>query len=507
MGTSMVGTLTTIPSFSGAHNNAKYFIRVLVSHVACLQYTKEEQIPLFCFIYRSYHKPKAIGRRYTSQQHPSTLFHGIVVSTIATMCLSTDSSKQEQQQDDVNHRHKQESMFSSSVSSTSSSFSSSSSSSSSSDDVASATTSATASNDKSTEEAQDKMTSSSSSWQPIPSLEDKENETLWQQVYLTVVIMLNTVFYLAPLCMVALACAFYYGGTIVRGLLLVYMAFILLDPTPSQGGSNYRWLSYETIEWVRSWPTFWSSTAYFPAILHKTQDLEPTLSNTTTTTTQRQSQPYLFAYHPHGVIGMGVNCTLNTNCAGFRELFPGIRRWGVTLREAFFLPIIREYILAAGFISADKTALRTKLAQGDSVVLLVGGAAEALYAQPGRFTLYLQKRKGFIKLALETGAAIVPCLGFGENDAFDTYVPDAGQDKRLMQMLLSICKWLRFSTPLLKSPLPRRKPIHVVVGAPVKFDRDSSVEDCHAQYVAALTKLYNEHKAKYGHEHIPLEIL
>lgn len=72
-----------IPSFSGAHNNAKYFIRVLVSHVACLQYTKEEQIPLFCFIYRSYHKPKAIGRRYTSQQHPSTLFHGIVVSTIA----------------------------------------------------------------------------------------------------------------------------------------------------------------------------------------------------------------------------------------------------------------------------------------------------------------------------------------------------------------------------------------------------------------------------------------
>lgn len=329
-----------------------------------------------------------------------------------------------------------------------------------------------------------------------PSLQDKEQETLWQSICLSIVVMLNTVFYLAPICFTILACLFYYGGIVVQTILLAYALFILVDRTPVRGGDS--WLSYETIEWVRTWPTFWSSTAYFPAILHKTQDLEAT-----------PAQPYLFSYHPHGVIGMGVNCTLNTNCAGFRETFPGIRRWGVTLREVFYFPILREYGIASGYISADKQALRGKLEQGDSIVLLTGGAAEALYAQPGRFTLYLKKRMGFIKLAMETGAAIVPCLGFGENDAYHTFVPDATKDKFLMRVLLGIRKTIRFSTPMLKSPFPRRKPIHVVVGAPVKFDTASNktVEECHAQYVAALTKLYHEHKAKYGHQDIPLEII
>ena len=34
------------------------------------------------------------------------------------------------------------------------------------------------------------------------------------------------------------------------------------------------------------------------------------------------------------------------------------------------------------------------------------------------FTQLIAKRKGFVKLAIETGASLVPVLAFGENEAF-----------------------------------------------------------------------------------------
>ena len=326
-----------------------------------------------------------------------------------------------------------------------------------------------------------------------PTLQDRQNESFWQGISYTIAILFNTVMYLSVVCFILYFCMVYYApSTWVRTLLLLYIPYTLLDKTHITGAT--RWVSYETIEWVRSLPTFWASTAYFPAMLHKTHDLDP-------------SKQYILSYHPHGVIGMGVNCTLNTNCAGFRELFPGLRRWGVTLREVFYFFLVRDYILLAGFISADRQALEQKLRQGDSIVLITGGAAEALYAQSGRFTLYLKRRQGFLKLALETGAAVVPCLGFGENDCFSTLDVTKHEHASLMNLLLRIRKVLRFSTPLVTWPIPRRNPIHVVVGAPVAFAPGTSVEECHKQYIVAVTKLYNEHKAKYGHKDIPLEII
>ena len=51
-------------------------------------------------------------------------------------------------------------------------------------------------------------------------------------------------------------------------------------------------------------------------------------------------------------------------------------------------------------------------------MIVVGGAEEALDAHPGHHILTLKKRKGFIKMALQTGADLVPCYSFGENDLF-----------------------------------------------------------------------------------------
>ena len=59
--------------------------------------------------------------------------------------------------------------------------------------------------------------------------------------------------------------------------------------------------------------------------------------------------------------------------------------------------------------------------------------------------------------------------------------------------------------------LPYRKPIHVVIGAPIKVDPIESptkedIEGMHATYVDELQKLYNKYNPIYGDTNVKLVI-
>ncbi len=69
-------------------------------------------------------------------------------------------------------------------------------------------------------------------------------------------------------------------------------------------------------------------------------------------------------------------------------------------------PLFRDYIMLSGMCDVARESceyILTKKGAGNSVVIAVGGAVEALDAHPGNFILTLKERKGFIKLALQTG--------------------------------------------------------------------------------------------------------
>lgn len=63
-------------------------------------------------------------------------------------------------------------------------------------------------------------------------------------------------------------------------------------------------------------------------------------------------------------------------------------------------------LLALGLVDVSRDSINYvcgKKGGGNAAIIVVGGAAESLEAVPGRATLVLKKRKGFVKMALKTG--------------------------------------------------------------------------------------------------------
>uniref|UniRef100_A0A8R1ECS7 Acyltransferase n=2 Tax=Caenorhabditis japonica TaxID=281687 RepID=A0A8R1ECS7_CAEJA len=151
----------------------------------------------------------------------------------------------------------------------------------------------------------------------------------------------------------------------------------------------------------------------------------------------------------------------------------------------FSMPFRREIILLFGCIDCSKESIRYTLSgehrqkkKGNAIVLVVGGAAEALDAHPGTHELTLKSRKGFVREALITGSDLVPVYSFGENDVFGQVSNPAGSTLRKWQEYAR--NMMGMSLPLVKGRgflqytvgwLPFRRPINTVIGAPIRVKR------------------------------------
>lgn len=144
------------------------------------------------------------------------------------------------------------------------------------------------------------------------------------------------------------------------------------------------------------------------------------------------------------------------------------------------------------------------------VVLVVGGAQEALYARPGNYRLVLNNRKGFVKIAIETGASLVPVISFGEVDIFDQPSNEPGTKIRAYQDFVK--KWTGVGPAFFYGRgfsaksfglIPHRNQITTVVGAPLDVIKNPTpareeVDQLHEKYVQAITKLFEDNKHKYA---------
>ncbi|KAL2134033.1 hypothetical protein VTI74DRAFT_1197 [Chaetomium olivicolor] len=297
---------------------------------------------------------------------------------------------------------------------------------------------------------------------------------------------------------VSLFC-FMCANPLLWGFLLFYLVRMLSSKAATDGRLRRR------SEWCRRHPAWKLFAEYFPAELHKTHDLPPT-------------RKYIFGYHPHGIISHGAFAAFATEALGFSEKFPGITNSLLTLDNNFRIPLYRDYILAMGLQSVSKESITNILSTGGpngegmgrAVTIVIGGARESLEAEPGRMRLVLAERKGFVKVAIQNGADLVPVLAFGENELYDQI------DTRARPYLHSIQMWvlktLKFTLPFLHGRgifnydvglMPYRRPMNIVVGRPIKVRQmkdveQSEVDRLHNEYVGELVRMWETYKDTFA---------
>ncbi|KAK0400899.1 hypothetical protein QR680_015510 [Steinernema hermaphroditum] len=276
-------------------------------------------------------------------------------------------------------------------------------------------------------------------------------------------------------------------------LLGLYAVWYYYDiETPYKGGRPWTWL--------QNLPLMQKGARYFPAKLVKTAELSP-------------KNNYIIGSHPHGIMSIGIYLSLSTGANGFTKIFPGITTRLSILDFNLKMPFRREVCLALGMIPAAKKAITHFLKgekKGYAIGLVIGGAEEALDANHDNFDLTLKNRKGFIKIALTTGAHLVPVYNFGENSLFTQVKSERGTFLRMFQT--TVKKLFGFSPPIYHGSgvfnnyfgfLPYRVPLVTVVGAPIAVQKVTNptteqIDELHRKYCEALTKLFDEHKTKYG---------
>ncbi|GFF59528.1 diacylglycerol O-acyltransferase 2A [Aspergillus udagawae] len=241
--------------------------------------------------------------------------------------------------------------------------------------------------------------------------------------------------------------------------------------------------------------------SYFPLRLYRSEPLSP-------------RRKYIFGYHPHGIAIRGAIGALAADTAGFSELFPGITNTLLMKDEAFYQPLYREYLLSTGVSGVSRSSCIRHLTRGGhdgqgmgrAITITVGGSREYNIAKPGTMGVVVRIRKGFVRVAVETGADIVPVIAFGENELFDSVDMSSSS---VLGLVARVWEWavghkVAFSTGRFNIFCPYRRPLNVVVGKPIavtqqRWDPDQKyIDQLQAKYIRALEKLWDDWRDTFG---------
>lgn len=270
-------------------------------------------------------------------------------------------------------------------------------------------------------------------------------------------------------------------------IIALYSLWICVDRAPERGGRPAQWMRR-----LGLWKHF---AQYYPILLKKETDLPP-------------DRPYVFGYHPHGIIGMGAIANFATESTGFSQLFPGITPHLLTLASNFKIPIYRDILLSLGICSVSKQSCSTVLrrGKGQAITIIIGGAAESLRARPGINELTLKRRLGFIKLAIQYGADLVPVFSFGENDIYNQMPNEKGTTLYALQRKFQSV--FGFTLPLFHGRgllnynfglMPYRRTIVSVVGKPIHVEKKEKptleeIEHIQNLYIEELFRTWEKYK-------------
>ena len=233
--------------------------------------------------------------------------------------------------------------------------------------------------------------------------------------------------------------------------------------------------------------------------------------------TEKSNAQYIFAVHPHGIHCWPLNLfsmfgsPLDTSISSsFNNIVSGKRTTQLCANVLFWIPVVRELFYVSGYVPAARPIAQSIMELSHkSIVVCTGGEEESMHTTVGKDIYVLKNRKGFVRLALQYGASLVPVIGLENNDMFSTY------PTILTNLRFWILKTMGLALPIFHglyviTPLPYRQRLNIVIGEPIhispehlcprdKYDKPPSdiVDIYHSKYIDAVKQLHKQH-AKNG---------
>jgi len=183
-------------------------------------------------------------------------------------------------------------------------------------------------------------------------------------------------------------------------------------------------------------------------------------------------------------------------------------RWprGLTDRRIFRIPLLRQIFMDLGIVVAHPETGQALLEQEEIVTIMPGGSREAFKPSRERYQLMWKRRKGYVRLAIETGSPIVPAVCIGNDELYHVFFDGYGLSERIYGKgaLLPI------TLPVGLGPLPFPAKLTHYVGKPIRFSYQpedakdpKKVDRLHRRVVGAMKELLQkgfEERERYRFE-------
>lgn len=173
-------------------------------------------------------------------------------------------------------------------------------------------------------------------------------------------------------------------------------------------------------------------------------------------------------------------------------------------------PLIKHVVGLFGMVDASNKSLTSWLSKGRSAVLYIGGIAELFLVSQNEEKLFARKRKGFIKLALRTGAEVVPVYFFGNTSVLS--VLKGAMLRKLARTTGVTLTWFWGWNGTL---VPRPNKILAVLGrplglpsTPIAEPSQEMIDRFHDKYLEEVQRMfdaYKQYNPDYEHKVLKFE--
>ena len=233
---------------------------------------------------------------------------------------------------------------------------------------------------------------------------------------------------------------------------------------------------------------------------------------------EAESKHLITGMHPHGIVPFQAVIWASV-CEQYLtdwETGKSVYGFGAAANAVYSIPFLRNLMgwLSAG--NATYATLKNGLEKGKSptcnragrkprhLFLFPGGIAEVFTSQIGQNSVVFKKRRGLIKLSIETGAELVPSYVFGGTDFFHNLATGKSWLSELSRKLKMGLTWFwgRFGLPI-----PYHPKITVAIGNPIPIPEgwdgksdipEALIEQLHEAYITELQRVFETYKGPAG---------